>query len=177
MRSHGHTRNRSFTPEYCTWASMIDRCHRPGNKQFHNYGGRGISVFDRWRGRGGFIEFLAHMGPRPSPKHSLDRINNDGNYEPGNVRWATQAEQASNTRVARIIEFKGRSMTLSAWAREIGISAATLHERLARWPVEIALERELPAAPLRTKEEKRAIHREWKRRRRLAAKAASSLTK
>lgn len=75
---------------------MKARCHRPSDPRFSYYGGRGISVCDRWRED--FAAFFADMGPRPSSKHSIDRINNDGNYEPGNCRWATQKEQMNNTR-------------------------------------------------------------------------------
>lgn len=78
------------TPEYMAWNSMISRCSNPRHQGFHNYGGRGIRVCDRWRS---FSVFLADMGTRPSPQHSIDRINNDGNYEPANCRWATGSEQ------------------------------------------------------------------------------------
>ena len=81
--------------EYIVWQAMIGRCSNPKNKAFRYYGGRGIVVCDRWRHD--FTAFLADMGQRPSPKHSIDRINNDGNYEPGNCRWATQSEQVRNS--------------------------------------------------------------------------------
>lgn len=89
-RIHG----RSYTPEYTVWQGMINRCHRPLHPAFRNYGARGISVCDEWRNE--FARFFAHIGPRPSNKHSVDRIDNDGNYEPGNVRWATATQQAQN---------------------------------------------------------------------------------
>jgi hypothetical protein len=86
--------------EHRCLSNVIQRCTNPKNKDFKYYGARGVSVADEWRGSGGFERFLAHVGRRPSPTHSLDRIDNDGNYAPGNVRWATAKEQASNRRPA-----------------------------------------------------------------------------
>lgn len=94
---HGHARqNEPRHPLYHTWAHMVERCHDPRRAGYQWYGARGIKVCERWRRD--FTAFLADMGPRPSPKHSLDRINNDGDYEPGNVRWATAKEQRANQR-------------------------------------------------------------------------------
>lgn len=86
--------NQSQTPEYVAWGNMKERCYNPSYVHYDRYGGRDITVCDEWRDN--FIPFLAYIGPRPSPSHSIDRINNDGNYEPGNVRWATKKEQANN---------------------------------------------------------------------------------
>jgi hypothetical protein len=83
-------------PGYASLRSMITRCHNPNHKHYKHYGGRGIRVCDEWRGPGCFERFIAHIGPRPSPLHEVDRVDNDGNYEPGNVRWATRLEQRHN---------------------------------------------------------------------------------
>ena len=89
----------SKRPEYLSWWNMLDRCLNPKNKNFQNYGGRGITVCQRWRD---FNKFFEDMGPRTSPKHSIDRKNNDGNYEPSNCRWATRTEQQRNRRDSRV---------------------------------------------------------------------------
>jgi len=83
------------SPEYGSWMSMKRRCQNPNDKNFKAYGGRGIKICDRWMA---FENFLVDMGRRPSTRHTLDRVNNDGNYEPGNCRWATPSEQAKNRR-------------------------------------------------------------------------------
>ncbi len=91
-KTHGLRRTR----EYKSWAALKQRCLNPDDAAFRHYGERGIKVCERWRDS--FENFYADMGPRPSPKHSIDRINNDGNYEPGNCRWATASEQVKNRR-------------------------------------------------------------------------------
>ncbi len=93
QHGHANVRNGNGSPEWNAWASMRKRCTNPRHEFFHLYGGRGITVCKRWDD---FSAFLADMGARPSPEHSLDRSNNDGNYEPSNCRWATRSEQARN---------------------------------------------------------------------------------
>jgi hypothetical protein len=94
---HGQARGHKPSPEWRSWKSMIDRCTLPSMPNYHLYGGRGITVCDQWRGKDGFAQFYADLGPRPVGC-TLDRIATDGNYEPGNCRWATASEQASNRR-------------------------------------------------------------------------------
>lgn len=98
----------SNTSEYHIWTTMKGRCYTPTSNRYHYYGGRGIKVCDRWRDS--FENFLADMGPRPK-KQSLDRIDNDGDYEPDNCRWATQSEQCRNSRRSRRVTINGESLT------------------------------------------------------------------
>lgn len=128
---HGHNRGHGMrTKEYSTWASMIVRCTNKKANNFQDYGGRGIGVCDRWRA---FDKFLADVGTAPSPLHTLDRINNDGNYEPGNVRWATREQQCANSRRSLIwVTFQGERMLLPEVSRRTGISYYTLRVRVRR---------------------------------------------
>lgn len=92
---HGEACRANVTPEYVAWCAMIQRCEYPKHDRWHRYGGRGITICAEWRNS--YEAFLAHVGRRPTPSHSIDRYPNpDGNYEPGNVRWATRSEQAKN---------------------------------------------------------------------------------
>lgn len=98
---HGHSLTGRVTSEYRTWQNIRRRCYRPTDKWYHNYGGRGIQVCSRWFK---FENFLTDMGRKPSPRHSIDRVDNDGNYEPSNCRWATPEEQTLNQRPRKRIE-------------------------------------------------------------------------
>lgn len=114
---------------YSTWASMKNRCSNPSNPKYPNYGGRGIRVCERWLS---FDNFLSDMGPRPSQSHSIDRFpDNNGNYEPGNCRWATPIEQARNMRTnLPMYVYHGKSMTLRDWASVLGVKYNMLYSRL-----------------------------------------------
>ncbi len=133
-------RNRSKLKEYFIWAAMIRRCSSPRCKEYPWYGARGIHVDPRWRGRGGFRNFYRDLGPQPFRRASLDRVDNHGNYEPGNVRWVDHRTQMRNTRSNHLITFQGRTQPLVVWAEELGLRAVTLAQRLRRgWTVERAL--------------------------------------
>ncbi len=114
----------SYSSEYAIWKAMRRRCGSARCIEFKNYGGRGITVCPRWAQS--FKAFQEDMGPRPSAAYTLDRINNEGNYEPGNCRWATRIEQASNTRRSRFIELNGEWVTLSEAGRRLGVTLSTV---------------------------------------------------
>lgn len=125
------------TSEYIAWGNMVQRCTNPKNPNFHNYGGRGIRVCDRWLT---FSHFLADMGPRPSTKHTLDREDNDGEYCPGNCRWATQREQCRNMRKNSRLTHAGETLTVTQWAERTGLDRNTIDGRIdGGWSVEAVL--------------------------------------
>lgn len=127
---HGATRNREITKEYRIWTAMKTRCLNPKNNHYHRYGGRGIRICERWLGKTGFANFLADMSGRPSPRHSIDRIDNDGNYEPGNCRWATRVEQARNTSRTILVTHAGETMPMTEWAKRLQMDTNLLRDRL-----------------------------------------------
>jgi hypothetical protein len=122
--THGHT----GSAEYECWNHIKKRCLDPNAVGYQNYGGRGITVCARWRDS--FTAFLEDMGPRPSPGHSIDRIDNEGNYEPSNCRWATRREQSRNRRTNVWVTYQGKSMVLADAARASGLSQSLLWRRL-----------------------------------------------
>lgn len=130
------THHKSRDAIYQVWKRMRQRCSKPSDKNYQNYGGRGIKVCDRWLK---FENFYADMGD-PPPGLSIDRIDNDGNYEPGNCRWATTREQANNTRKNSVHSAFGRTMTVTEWARVFDLRPETVFGRLRRgWPIEMAI--------------------------------------
>lgn len=133
-----------YRAELRTWAAMIQRCENEDNTGYSRYGGRGIEVCRRWAcGEGeksGFQCFMTDMGPKPSPKHSIDRINNDGNYEPGNVRWTTHDVQVRNQSRNRKITIRGCEMTMTDACAKYGIAYRTVTFRLKKgWDLDRAL--------------------------------------
>lgn len=137
MRST-HGQRKSTT--YSTWSQMIDRCTNPKSGNWDNYGGRGITICNQWKDS--FENFLKDMGERPEGK-TIDRKNNDGNYEPENCHWASATEQGNNRRTNKTITFNGKSQTFSEWGRELGIDKTLIRQRvLSGWPVEKVLSQE-----------------------------------
>lgn len=116
--------------EYCALKNAIYRCHNTKCNQYSDYGGRGIAVADCWKGPNGLDNFLAHIGPKPSPELTLERIDNNKGYEPGNVCWASRTEQQRNRRKAKRVEhnliFNGEKRTLKEWAVLKGVSYPAL---------------------------------------------------
>jgi hypothetical protein len=132
----GRTHGMSTTPAYQSWSGMRDRCLNKDNRAYPRYGGRGITICDRWSS---FQNFLDDMGPRPDD-HTLDRIDNNGPYSPDNCRWALWTQQNRNTRANRRLTFQGRTQPIVAWAEETGINHGVIRNRLRLgWPVEKAL--------------------------------------
>lgn len=138
MLIHGEA-GKGKTTEYRTWNAMWNRCTNPRNRNWKNYGGRGIKVCDRWSD---YSTFLVDMGRKPTATHTLDRKDNDGNYEPGNCRWATPVEQQTNTRRPSVfITIDGETKRQSEWGALTGASTGTIASRLKRGaPPELAIQ-------------------------------------
>lgn len=132
------THNKSKTITYKSWKGLFKRCNNQNDKNHHNYGGRGISVCARWSK---YENFYADMGEKPSNKHSIDRIDNNGNYSPENCRWALKKIQANNTRANVLITHNGLTLTVSEWADRSLVSYNTFWQRLytLKWDIEKAL--------------------------------------
>lgn len=138
LTTHGHAPRSGKTPEYSTWKNIVSRCTNPKTRKWEEYGGRGIKVCDRWRES--FAAFLADVGLRPSKQHTIERKDNDGNYEPGNVCWATRAQQSRNKRNNRWLTFQGETLCIRDWGLKLGLSRTALNMRIQRgWSVEKAL--------------------------------------
>ena len=136
---------RRLHPLYDVWAEMKQRCTNPNKQNYPRYGGRGVTVCARWMQS--FSAFEADMGERPSGM-TLERIDNNGPYEPANCRWASMREQARNKRSNRVLDLDGRSMTIADWAEETGIDSRTIRSRIDKygWSIRTAL-----TAPVRQK--------------------------
>lgn len=136
--SHRRTHGMAGTPLFRIWAAMRNRCNNANVKCYPRYGGRGITVCERWNKS--FADFYADMGPRPDGA-TLERIDNDGPYSTDNCRWATPVEQGANQRSNRFLVFHGERKTVTQWARTLGINAGKIHRRIVRdgWSVERAL--------------------------------------
>jgi hypothetical protein len=134
------------SPEYRSWDAMKQRCTNPKHRAYRNYGGRGIKVCDRWLN---FENFLQDMRDKPTEKHTLERMDSNGDYTPDNCTLATRAVQNRNHSRNRYIEFQGERMCITDWAARLGINQQTLRGRLKTWPVERALSEPLQAAKSR----------------------------
>lgn len=132
---HGDAANGVKTSEYDIWKTMKQRCGNPKCKAYKNYGGRGITVCSRWINS--FENFLNDMGRKPTPKHTIERKDNNKGYSPDNCKWATRTENCNNKRNCRIVTFKGRSMTITQWAKKLGVNSETFRDRFSYgWPIE-----------------------------------------
>lgn len=137
---NAQTHGMSRSPEYQAWNRMRNRCNYPNDPSFDRYGGRGIKVCLSWMTS--FENFIADMGPRPGAGYSVERIDNNGDYEPGNCVWADAKTQARNRRNNRTVSHNGETMTISGWSEATGIPKATIRMRLERgWSVEDTLEK------------------------------------
>lgn len=134
--THGST----GSPEYISWSRIMQRCRDINNPAYPRYGGAGVLVCDRWCGKEGFINFLADVGKRPTPKHQMGRKNDSGNYEPGNCWWQTPLEQGENRKDQVWLEFNGERLRVKEWAARLGLHRRSLLTRLENgWSVERAL--------------------------------------
>lgn len=134
----------SYSVEYRAWISIRERCFHKTHKAYSHYGGRGITMCEEWTNSYAafsYAAFLAYVGRKPTPEHSLDRFpNNNGNYEPGNVRWATWDEQNNNKRDNTLIEYNGERKTWAQWAHSRGMSSEALLGRIKKkWSLDKAL--------------------------------------
>lgn len=128
VSTHGESKNRKKTAEYNCWISIKDRCCNTKTKAYKDYGGRGIIICEKWRYS--FDDFLEDMGRKPTIRHSIDRIDVNGNYEPSNCRWATAQEQSKNKRTTVLHDHIGLSLMKSEWAKLLNISATLISKHM-----------------------------------------------
>lgn len=130
VKTHGGSRGKSGTPEWRTWRAMRTRCNNPNDVFYHKYGGLGVKVCKRWQDS--FENFLSDMGNRPTIKHSIERIDVNGDYEPNNCKWASPLEQANNKRNTVKATYNGKTKSIADWARELGCGYFQLYDRLRK---------------------------------------------
>jgi hypothetical protein len=133
----------TYRAEYCAWVNMKHRCYTTTHKAYCNYGARGIIVCDAWLND--VVQFVDDMGPRPGKGYSLDRIDNNGNYEPSNCRWTIRTEQQWNRRVTRMITAHGRTQNIKEWSEETGLKMNTI-----RWRIKMKLSPEEIVGPVKS---------------------------
>ena len=146
------------TPEYNSWSDMRSRCRDSFNASYKHYGGRGIKVCDRWNANdgSGYLNFLADMGRKPSPRHSLDRIDPDGDYCPENCRWATMKEQNMNKKNTTVVEWNGEKDSLTGWAKRLNMVVPAV-----KYNHEHGLPLDTRRRPLRNKKYNGKSLKEW----------------
>lgn len=125
--THGQAKIGKLTDTYRAWRSIKGRCLNPKNQKYHRYGGRGVKIYEGWVNN--YQAFYDYIGDRPSPDMTVGRIDNDGHYEPGNVRWETGDEQANNKSSNVLIEYKGKTKTLNQWCVELGLKYSVVYSR------------------------------------------------
>jgi hypothetical protein len=136
----GLPNTRQAMPGYMCWREMNSRCRNPKARSWPEYGARGITVYPAWRGRRGYERFIAYIGPRPTPKHQIDRIDNDCGYEPGNVRWVLPVVNVRNRGITRRLTWNGETKAIGEWAAQVGLGYATIAGRVKRgWTAEESL--------------------------------------
>lgn len=131
---HGHSVGYTHSPEWCAWLSAKQRCFNPNDHKYSDYGARGITMHPAWTND--FAAFFAEVGPKPSARHSLDRIDVNGDYAPGNVRWATPKEQSRNRRSNVYVTYKGTKMTLAEFAERVGVPYKRLHRQMSYYGID-----------------------------------------
>ena len=142
--SRSITHGMSRSAEHGVWSHLKSRCLNPRDAAYHLYGGRGITVDPAWVND--FAAFYAHVGPRPTPQHTIERIDNNRGYEPGNVKWDTRTAQARNRRSSRMMTLNGETLSAAAWAERLGVSVWNIYaRRKLGWSDEQALSRPVRA--------------------------------